>query len=240
MNPKETDPPVKDFRDRTLRLIGPAAMERLQKASVLVVGLGGVGGHIAENLARAGVGTLGLCDFDRVDVTNLNRQILAVSHTVGMEKTKAAAERFHSINPDLVLREYPLRLTADTLPELQLERYDYIADAIDDVGAKVLLIRTARELGIPVISAMGAGNKLDPTRFRIAPVSKSHTCPLARVMRKELRALGLPDVPVLFSDEAPPERPETEGPRVTASISYMPAVAGTMIAGKILKDLIKK
>ena len=97
MNPKETDPSVKDFRDRTLRLIGPAAMERLQKASVLVVGLGGVGGHIAENLARAGVGTLGLCDFDRVDVTNLNRQILAVSHTVGMEKTKAAAERFHSI-----------------------------------------------------------------------------------------------------------------------------------------------
>jgi tRNA A37 threonylcarbamoyladenosine dehydratase len=231
---------MKAFTDRTLRLIGPQAMEALREASVLVVGLGGVGGYIAENLVRAGVGTLGLCDFDRVDVTNLNRQILAVSSTVGMEKTKAAALRFLSINPDLVLREYPLRLTADTLSELHLERYDYIADAIDDVGAKVLLIRAACDLGVPVISAMGAGNKLDPTRFRIAPVSKSHTCPLSRVMRKELRALGLSDVPVLFSDEAPPERPEIEGPRVTASISYMPAIAGSMIAGKILKDLIKK
>lgn len=231
---------MKAFTDRTLRLIGPQAMEALREASVLVVGLGGVGGYIAENLVRAGVGTLGLCDFDRVDVTNLNRQILAVSSTVGMEKTKAAALRFLSINGELVLREHPLRLTEETLPALQLERYDYIADAIDDVGAKVLLIRAACELGIPVISAMGAGNKLDPTRFRIAPVSKSHTCPLARVMRRELRALGITDVPVLFSDEVPPERPETEGPSITASISYMPAVAGSMIAGKILKDLIKK
>ncbi|NLV69416.1 MAG: tRNA threonylcarbamoyladenosine dehydratase [Clostridiales bacterium] len=231
---------MEDFYDRTRRLIGVGAMERLRKAAVLVVGLGGVGGHLAENLVRAGVGTLGLCDCDRIEESNMNRQILAVSHTLGMYKTRAAAQRFLSINGDLILREHPFRLTEKTLPELQVESYDYIADAIDDVGAKILLIREASQRGIPVISAMGAGNKTDPTRFRIASVGATHTCPLARVLRKELRSVGLSDVPVLFSDEVPPERDEAETTGVTASISYMPAVAGSLIAGRILMDLIKK
>lgn len=229
-----------DFCDRTLRLIGPEAMEKLRKSSVLVVGLGGVGGYLAENLVRAGVGTLGLCDCDLIEETNLNRQILAVTQTLGLTKTSAAAARFLSINPNLTIDEYPIRVAEATLMELPLERYDYIADAIDDVGAKLLLIRAASERGIPVISAMGAGNKLDPTRFRIEPIRKSHTCPLARVMRKELRLLGLTEIPVLFSDEVPTERDEAETTRVTASISYMPAIAGSMIAGRVLMDLMEK
>jgi tRNA A37 threonylcarbamoyladenosine dehydratase len=228
------------MHDRTLRLIGVQAMERLQQASVLVVGLGGVGGHLAENLARAGVGTLGLCDFDRIDASNLNRQILAVRPALGMLKTRAAAERFETIDPHLRLREYPFKVTQYTLGDLCIEGYDYVADAIDDVGAKLLLIREADRLHIPVISAMGAGNKLDPSKFKIAPIRASHTCPLARAMRKELRLLGLTEVQVLFSEETPAPRPEETGPPVTASISYMPAVAGAMMAGKILRDLMEK
>ncbi len=226
--------------DRTLRLIGPHAMETLQNARVLVVGLGGVGGYLAENLARAGVGTLGLCDFDRIDPTNLNRQILATGSTLGMLKTRAAAQRLKSINPALEIREFPFKVTEASLQDLHLESYDYVADAIDDVAGKLLLIGAADRAGVPVISAMGAGNKLDPSRFRIAPIRSSHTCPLARVMRRELRLLGLTEVQVLFSDEAPAPREEEAGPPVTASISYMPAVAGSMMAGKILRDIIAK
>ncbi len=225
--------------DRTELLIGSEALKKLRNAKVLIVGLGGVGGYIAEALARAGVGTLGLCDFDVVDITNINRQIYALSTTVGNLKTEVARERIGDINSAVKVKTFPFKLDENTLPAIFVSGYDYVADAIDDVAAKVLLIKEARQNDIPVISAMGAGNKLDPSRFKIADIEKTNTCPLARAMRKELKAQGIKGVSVLFSDETTERRGQAGSKPVTSSISYMPGVAGLMIAGKIIGDLIK-
>jgi tRNA threonylcarbamoyladenosine dehydratase len=225
--------------DRTELLIGQESLKKLKEAKVLVVGLGGVGGYIAEALARAGVGTLGLCDFDVVDRTNINRQIYALSTTVGRLKAEVAAERIADINAAIKTRIYPFILNESTLSGFTMSEYDYVADAIDDVAGKVLLIKTARQKGIPVISAMGAGNKLDPFRFKIADIEKTNTCPLARAVRKELKEQGVQNVSVLFSDEKNPRETEAGSKPVTSSISYMPAIAGLMIASKIIRDLIE-
>ena len=225
--------------DRTELLIGLEALEKLKKAKVLIVGLGGVGGYLAEALARAGIGTLGLCDFDVVDVTNINRQIYALSTTIGGLKTDIARERIGNINSAIKINVYPFKLDEITINRINLEEYDYVVDAIDDVAAKVLLIKAARLKEIRVISAMGAGNKVDPFKYKIADIEKTNTCPLARSMRKELKSQGIRDVCVLFSQEPVIKTGQAGVKPVTASISYMPAIGGLMMACKVIRDLIE-
>lgn len=229
----------KTIYDRTERLLGSDALELLKKKSVIVFGLGGVGGHLAEALARAGVGRLGLVDYDVVDVTNINRQIVALHSTLGRSKAEVMEERIRDINPSAKVVAFRLKLTSDTLASFSLEGWDHVADAIDDVPAKILLIREARRLGKPVVSSMGAGNKRDPGKFQVADIEKTHTCPLAKAVRKELRTLGISGVKVVFSTEEPyraiPDREEKPSP---ASISFVPSVAGLLLAAEIIKELL--
>ncbi|MBR0138766.1 MAG: ThiF family adenylyltransferase [Firmicutes bacterium] len=229
---------------RTALLIGEEGVEKLKSSKVLVVGLGGVGGFVCEALARAGVGTLGLCDSDAVEESNLNRQILALRSSLGMMKTKAASKRIGDINPSCGLKVFPFRIGSDEQLEegrvlpvsaLNIESWDYIADAIDDVRAKISLICAARAAGVPVISSMGTGNKLYPDRFQIKDISKTHTDPLAKSVRVKLRQQGIDKgVKVLFSDE----EPIVKGAKPVPSISFVPSCAGLMIAGEIIRDLI--
>lgn len=220
---------------RTEKLIGSEAVEKIKNSRVLVLGLGGVGGYVCEALARAGVGTLGLCDMDRIDPTNLNRQILALESSVGHLKADLAEERVKNINSNAVTLKFPVRISEENLADLEIEEWDYVADCIDDVAAKVAVIKTAKEKGVNIISSMGTGNKTDPSRFKVADIRKTDTDKLAKVMRKRLKDIGIDrGVNVLFSDETA-NVPVVDG--VIPSISYMPAIAGLMIAGKIIMDL---
>ncbi|MGI6752326.1 MAG: tRNA threonylcarbamoyladenosine dehydratase [Anaerovoracaceae bacterium] len=221
--------------DRTEKLLGKDAMELLKRKRVLVFGLGGVGGHLVEALARAGIGNLGIVDSDTVDITNINRQIIALHSNLGQPKVKVMEERIADINPKAFVRAFYHRLSSDTLELFNLEDWDYIADAIDDVAAKTLLIGRANSLGKPIISAMGAGNKMDPGCFKIADLEKTHTCPLARIMRKEIRKLGIKGVKTVFSTEEPKKILNGQG---SASISFVPSVAGLLMAGEIVNDLL--
>lgn len=221
------------FYDRTEALIGSEGVEKLRRARVLVCGLGGVGGYIVEALARAGVGTIGLLDCDAVEESNLNRQIIATRETLGKRKTEAAKERVLSVNPDCRVVTYDLRYSAETADEVCLADYDYVADAVDTVSAKLELITRAKAANVTIVSSMGTGNKLN-TDFVICDIEKTSVCPLARVMRKELRKRGIKGVNVLYSEEEP--RPSAEG-RTPASVSYVPAVAGLTIAGRIIRDI---
>ena len=227
-----------ELYQRTEALIGENALEKLKKAKVLVCGLGGVGGYCLEALARAGTGTLGLCDMDVVDPTNCNRQILALQSTIGMRKADAAEKRIKDINPDVRIRKFAFRIDAQTIKDLDIASWDYIADCIDDVDAKVLLIRSAKNAGVPILCAMGTGNKLDASGFRVCKIKKTEQDRLAKVMRRRLREEGLDEgVTVVYS----PEPPVTEiRGGVIPSISYMPAAAGLRIAGEIIKNLIEK
>ncbi|MDE6728759.1 MAG: tRNA threonylcarbamoyladenosine dehydratase [Oscillospiraceae bacterium] len=225
---------------RTERLLGAAAMERLAKCRVAVFGIGGVGGHAAEALVRSGVGALDIVDGDEVAVSNINRQIIALRSTVGMPKTEAAAERFLDINPKLKLRCFQFRLSEETVGEFDFTEYDHVVDAIDDVRAKVLLAVKCKEYGTPLISSMGAGNKLDPTKFQVADIYETSVCPLARVMRRELKQRGIERLKVVYSTELT-NAPTKEGERVVpASCAFVPSVAGLIIAGEVVKDLINK
>ncbi|MDE6732987.1 MAG: tRNA threonylcarbamoyladenosine dehydratase [Oscillospiraceae bacterium] len=224
---------------RTERLLGAAAMERLAKCRVAVFGIGGVGGHAAEALVRSGVGTLDIVDGDEVARSNINRQIIALQSTVGMPKTEAAATRFLDINPSLKLKKFQLRLSEETVGEFDFAAYDYVVDAIDDVRAKVLLAVKCKESQTQLISSMGAGNKLDPTGFKVADIFETSVCPLARVMRRELKQRGIERLKVVYSTELP-HAPTTEGERVVpASCAFVPSVAGLIIAGTVVNDLIK-
>jgi len=230
---------VKQIFRRTERLIGTENLEKLARSRVLVFGIGGVGGHLIEALARSGIGTLGIVDKDVIDPSNCNRQIIALQSTIGRPKVEVMKERLLDIDPQIDVRSFELCVTEDNLSVFHFEEWDYIADAIDDVPAKLALIKEAKEQGIPVISSMGTGNKLDPKRLRVATIDKSHTCPLAKKMRKELGKLGIKDLKVVYSDE-PPVRPESyEGEAATpASIAFVPASAGLLIAAEIVKDLL--
>ena len=221
------------FYDRTEAIIGSEGVEKLRRARVLVCGLGGVGGYIVEALARAGVGTIGLLDCDAVEESNLNRQIIATRETLGKRKTEAAKERVLSVNPDCRVVTYDLRYSAETADEVCLADYDYVADAVDTVSAKLELISRAKAANVAIVSSMGTGNKLN-TDFVICDIEKTSVCPLARVMRKELRKRGIKGVNVLYSEEEP--RPSAEE-RTPASVSYVPAVAGLTIAGRIIRDI---
>lgn len=219
---------------RTEMMLGRAGVERLRNARVAVFGVGGVGGFAVEALARAGVGSLTLIDSDKVNVTNRNRQIIATVSTEGKYKCDAAKERIADINPDCTVTACNLFYSKENADEFDLTRFDYVIDAIDSVQSKVLLIKEAHLAGTPIISSMGAGNKLDPTRFTVSDISKTHTDPLAKAVRTALRREGIDRLKVVFSDEPPLLTGEGRTP---GSISFVPSVVGLILAAEVIKDI---
>ena len=242
---------------RTQLLLGEEAMDRLKKARVAVFGVGGVGGYVCEALVRSGVGAFDLIDDDKVCLTNLNRQIIATRKTVGQYKVDVMQNRMLEINPDIDVRLYKCFFLPENAADFPFEEYDYIVDAVDTVTAKIELIMRAQALNVPIISAMGAGNKLDPGRFKIADIYDTSVCPLARVMRRELKKRNVKSLKVVYSDEQPIRPIEdmsiscrthcicppgakhkcTERRDIPGSTAFVPAVAGLMIAGENVKDL---
>ena len=231
------------YFSRTQLLLGEAAMERLYKARVAVFGIGGVGGHAAEALARSGIGTIDLIDKDVVAMTNINRQLVATTKTIGQYKTDVMKERILSINPDAVVNCHTVFFLPETADQFDFQQYDYIIDAVDTVTAKIELVMQAEKAGCPIISSMGAGNKLHPELFEIADIYKTSVCPLAKVMRKELRARGIKNLKVVYSKEIPIvpfESDEDSGKRQTpGSTSFVPSVAGLIMAGAVIRDLVE-
>lgn len=238
--------PCQEEFSRTERLLGSSAMQRLFAAKVAIFGIGGVGGHVCEALARAGIGRIDLFDKDTVSLSNINRQIVALHSTVGRAKVDVMKERIMDINPVCDVRAFPVFYLPENADEYPLDGYDYVIDAIDNVSAKIELAVRARDAGIPLIAAMGAGNKLDPSRFTVTDLSKTAGCPLARVMRRELKARGITHLKVVFSPEpAPPipsDAPQAENPSrpAPASLPFVPSVAGLLIAGEVIRDLITR
>ena len=228
---------------RTEILLGTPAMQALANSRVAVFGIGGVGGHVCEALVRSGVGAFDLVDNDTVSLTNLNRQIIATHSALGRPKVEVMGERMLDINPAVRVRARRCFFLPENADEFPFGEYDYVVDAVDTVAAKLALIERAREYGVPIISAMGAGNKLDPGRFRVSDISETHTCPLARVMRRELKKRGIGHLKVVWSDEEPTRpdvTPEDAAPGrrdTPGSTAFVPAVAGLMIAGEVVRDL---
>jgi len=231
-----------DQFSRTRMLLGETALERLKRSRVAVFGVGGVGGYVVEALARSGVGALDLIDNDDVALTNLNRQIIATYDTIGRAKVDAAAERVRSINPDCIVRTYRTFYLPETAGEFDFTQYDYIVDAIDTVAGKLALAERAQAAGTPIISALGTGNKLDPTRLAVGDIYETSVCPLARVMRRELRRRGVARLKVLWSREKPvvplPPEEETDRRGLPGSTAFVPSAGGLIIAAEVVKDLI--
>lgn len=228
-----------DAWERTRQMIGVDALDKLKRARVAVFGIGGVGGACAEALARGGIGALDLIDKDTVSVSNLNRQIFATAQTVGMPKVEAAKERLLAINPDLKLTLHQTFYLPETADAFDFSQYDYIVDAVDTVTAKLELAIRAKAAGVPMISAMGAGNKLDATAFQVADIYETSVCPLAKVMRRELKSRGIQKLKVVYSKEEPFSKGAVDegGRRIPASISFVPPVAGLILAGEVIKDI---
>lgn len=226
-------------------MFGKEAMGKLAASRVAVFGIGGVGGYTVEALARSGIGALDIIDDDKVCLTNINRQILATHKTIGKYKVDVAAERVAEINPDCKMRTYKTFFLPETSNEFDFNEYDYIVDAIDTVTGKIAIIEKANACGVPVISAMGAGNKTDPTAFEVADIKNTSVCPLARVMRRELSKRGIEHLKVVYSKEKPISPDESEeceisGKRaIPGSTAFVPSVVGLIIAGEVIKDLIK-
>ena len=225
---------------RTELLIGKDGMGKLKNSKVAIFGIGGVGSYVVEALARAGVGNFVLVDNDEVALSNLNRQIIATTKTIGMPKVEVAKERILEINPEAVIETYQEFFMPETEGIID-ESVTYIVDAIDTVTAKIELVLRANKLNIPIISSMGTGNKLDATRFEVTDIYKTSVCPLAKVMRKELKQRGIKKLKVVYSKEEPIklEKDETIKKQVPASISFVPSVAGLIIAGEVVKDIVK-
>lgn len=228
---------------RTELLLGKCAIEKLSKSRVAVFGIGGVGGHTVEALVRSGLGEIDIIDNDTVSITNLNRQIIATHKTIGKYKVDVAKERIMEINPDVVVNVHRTFYTDETAENFDFSKYDYIVDAIDTVSGKLSLIEKAKEHNVPIICAMGAGNKLDASKFEVADISKTSVCPLARVIRTELKKRRIKNVKVVYSKEIPikPEQSSeiTVKHQVPGSTAFVPAVAGLIIAGEVIKDLTK-
>ena len=229
---------MKEELSRLEMLIGEEAVERLATKKVIVFGVGGVGGYICESLARSGVGQIDIVDSDTVSVSNINRQIIALHSTVGRDKVEVMKERMLDINPDLVVNTRKTFFTPENSSELDLSKYDYVIDAIDTVKSKIELCVICDSLGIKLISSMGTGNKLDPTKFKVSDIYKTSVCPLARVMRTELKKRGIKKLKVVYSEETPVTSTVGER-RVPASSAFTPSVAGLIIASEVVKDLIK-
>ncbi len=226
---------------RTQVLIGSDAVNKLKDSHVAVFGIGGVGSYTVEALVRGGVGKLSLFDGDCVALSNINRQLIATSENIGQKKVEAAKKRIKKINPQTQVFAYDLFVESNNISQIDFSAFDYVVDAIDTVTSKLLIIEHTKKAEKQIISCMGAGNKLEPTLFEIADISKTSVCPLARVMRRELKLRGIKDVKVLYSKEPAitPLKNDDEQ-RVTGSISFVPSVAGLIIAGEVIKDLIKK
>ncbi|MBR0536482.1 MAG: tRNA threonylcarbamoyladenosine dehydratase [Clostridia bacterium] len=219
---------------RTINMIGEEKFNILKNSSVIVFGLGGVGGAVCEALVRSGIGTIGIVDKDVVDITNINRQLIATEKTVGMLKTEAMRNRLLDINPAVLIRKYDLFYLPETADEIKLSEYDFVVDCIDNVTAKLELIARCKELNVPVISSMGTGNKLNPEMLEISDISKTSVCPLARVMRRELKKRGITRLPVVYSKEEPVKTDLS----VPASMSFTPPVAGYLLSSFVIKKLI--
>lgn len=221
-------------------LIGEKGQKLLKNCRVAVFGIGGVGGYAAEALARSGIGKLDLIDKDTVDITNLNRQIVALESTVGQFKTEVMRRRISDINPECEVKTYNIFYLPETADEFDFNDYDYIVDAVDNVTAKIELCLRANECGTPIISSMGTGNKLCPELLRIDDIYKTTDCPLARVMRKELRARAVKELKVVYSTEKSDAHFDENGALVTSSMVFVPASAGLLIASEVVRDLLKK
>lgn len=237
---------------RTELLLGKEAMNELQNAHIAVFGIGGVGGYTAEALVRSGVGKIDIIDNDKVSLTNINRQIYATHDTVGMYKTDVAKQRMISINPNVQVTAYNIFYTPETANNFDFSKYDYVIDAIDTVTGKIQLAAEAEKYNVPIISSMGAGNKLDPTAFEVSDIYKTSVCPLARVMRQQLKKRGIKKLKVVYSKEIPiipkeylNDQMEKAGElsekrrQIPGSIAFVPSVAGLIIAGEVIKDIIK-
>lgn len=223
-----------DFLKRTRTLIGENSLSKLSKSKILVFGIGGVGGYVVEALVRSGIGEIDIVDNDKVSISNLNRQIVALNSTIGEYKVDVMKKRALDINPDLKINTYKLFFDDDTKDEFDFSKYDYIVDAIDSVKSKLLLVELAKNNNTPIISSMGTGNKLNPLKFEIADIFKTSVCPLARVVRIELKKRGIKELKVLYSKEMPYK----DGSRVPSSISFVPSTAGLIIASEVIKDII--
>lgn len=234
---------------RTQMLVGKQGMEKLKNSTVAVFGVGGVGGYTVEALARSGVGTIVVVDNDTVSLSNINRQIIATHDTVGMQKVDAVEQRIKAINPDCTVIKHNCFFLKETADMFDFSAYDYVVDAIDTVSGKIELVLNAKSVGTPIICSMGAGNKLDPTQFEVADISKTSVCPLARVMRRELKKRGVNHLKVVYSKEEAVKPYETDELKnendferrraLPGSVAFVPSVAGLIIAGEVVKDLIK-
>lgn len=246
--------------ERTELLLGREAMEKLKASKVIVFGIGGVGGYAVEAMARSGIGRIDLVDNDLVSISNINRQIIATDETVGKSKVEVMEKRIHSINPDCEVHCFQCFYLPENKEEFHFSDYDYVIDAVDTVTAKLSLIAEAHRLNVPIVSAMGAGNKLDPTAFKVTDIYKTKVCPLAKVMRRECKKRGIESLKVVYSEEEPtrPQKTASEKPDrlctsgseevqvLTArrdtpgSISFVPPVCGFILAGEVIKDLLRK
>jgi len=229
---------------RTAYVYGDEAIEKLRDARVAVFGVGGVGGYLCEALARAGIGHIDIFDRDTVSLSNINRQIIALHSTVGQPKVEVMKQRMLDINPECEVKAHNVFYLPENANDFDLSNYDYIADAVDTVAAKLEIVERAYKLAIPVISAMGAGNKTDPKRFEVADISKTEVCPLARVMRRELKARGIKNLKVVYSKEDPRitsnVKDEVTGKNIPGSLSFVPSVMGLIMAGEIINDIVSK
>lgn len=232
--------------DRTKRLLGAEAMDKLNNSHVAVFGIGGVGGHAVDALVRSGIGAITIVDSDAVAVSNINRQLIATTKTVGRKKVEVMKEHLLEINPDVKVEVHDCFFLPETKEAFDFSRYDYVIDAVDTVTAKLELVEACKEVGVPIISSMGAGNKLDPAAFEVTDIYKTSVCPLAKVMRRELKQRGIKKLKVVYSKELPLEPIEAEDfvsdekrvRRATpGSIAFVPSVAGLILAGEVVKDL---
>jgi len=225
---------------RTSLVIGEDNIDRLSESRVAVFGVGGVGGFVCEALARSGVGKLVLIDGDTVAKSNINRQIIALQSTVGKHKAEVMKERILDINPNAEVEALNIFLNSDTVSTIDFTQFDYIVDAVDDIKAKVLLAKLADENKIPILAAMGAGNKTDPTKFEVSDIFKTSVCPLARIMRHELKKAGIKNLKVVYSKETPKNPPyRIEGEKTVGSLAFVPSVMGLIMAGEVIKDICK-
>ena len=225
---------------RTAYVIGNENIEKLSKMKVAVFGLGGVGGYAAEALCRSGIGSFYLVDFDEITLSNLNRQIIATKSTIGKKKIDVMKERMLDINEEANVEVFPFFYCEETSQKIDLSKVDYIIDAIDSVKSKLLLVKVANELGVPIISSMGTGNKLDPSKLVVTDINKTSVCPLAKVMRYELRKMGIKKLKVVYSIETPIIHEDNKERKVIGSTAFVPSSAGLLIASEVIKDLLNK
>jgi len=228
-----------NWLNRTTMLIGKENVEKLKQKAVAVFGIGGVGSYTAEALVRSGIGSIMLVDKDVIDITNINRQLIADTTTIGMSKVEVAKQRYLKINPNLKISTYELFYNKDTYTDFPLDNCDYIVDAIDTITSKLLLIEESKKRNIEIISSMGTGNKLDPTKFEISDISKTSVCPLAKTVRQELKKRNIKNVKVVYSKEEI-KRNDTIDKRIPSSISFVPSVCGLIIASEVVNDLISQ